>query len=164
MRFDPNTVFPIVIPLIIVAVMLRRRGRARPLKLSRLWIMPVALTAFIGMGLYFTPHRAFTPLTWAIYAAVFVAGGIAGWMRGRTVPMARDPATGEVVAESTLFAILFIVGLFAVRAVVRLVLESGEAGRFDPGTVSDGFLVFAIALICVSRLEMWLRGRRLAAA
>lgn len=164
MRFDPNTVFPILIPLIVVAVLAVRPRNAKPqhLHLDRLWIMPVLMTAFIGMGLYYQPHSPFGPGAFATFVFALALGGFAGWFRARAVPMAFDAAAGRVITTPSILAILVIVVLFAVRSVVRLVLDGpGAALHLNAGAVSDAFLLFAVGLICGGRIEMYLRGSRL---
>lgn len=160
MRFDPNVVFPVLIPLIIIGILLLRRRRAQRLRLDRLWIMPVLMSAFIGSGLYFTPHDAFGAGAYAAFAAALVAGLAAGWFRARTVPMSFDAASGQVVTEPSVLAIVVIAGLFVVRSLVRFGIANA-GWHLDAGTVSDGFLLFAVGLIAGGRIEMFVRGQRL---
>lgn len=160
MRFDPNEVFPVVIPLAIIAVLLVRQRKAQRLRIERLWIMPVLMTAFIGLGVANTPHSAFHPATYAAFAAALGLGLAAGWFRARTVPMSFDAATGSVVAEPSIVAIVVIAALFVIRSVLRMAL-SGTATGIDAGAISDGFLLFAVGLIVGGRVEMYLRGTRL---
>ncbi len=160
MRFDPNEVFPIVIPLVIIGVLALRRRKPQRIRIERLWIMPVLMTAFIGMGLYYTPHQPFHALTFAAFAAALAMGLVAGWFRARTVPMSFDAASGTVVTEPSIVAIIVIAALFAVRSLLRMAL-SGSAPGIDAGTISDGFLLFAVGLIVGGRIEMFVRGRRL---
>ncbi len=160
MRVDPNEVFPILIPLAIIAVLAVRRRKPQRIRIERLWIMPVLMTAFIGMGLYYTPHKPFHPATFAAFAAALGVGLVAGWFRARTVPMSFDAASGTVVAEPSIVAIIVIAALFAVRSALRMILN-GSAPGIDAGTISDGFLLFAVGLIVGGRIEMFVRGQRL---
>ncbi|QYE35590.1 cytochrome c biogenesis protein CcdC [Polymorphobacter sp. PAMC 29334] len=160
MHFDPNQVFPILIPLVIIGVLVIRRRKPQRIRIERLWIMPVLMTAFIGSGLYYTPHAAFHPLTYAAFAIALAVGLIAGWFRARTVPMSFDAASGTVVTEPSIVAIVVLVALFAGRSLLRMALV-GSATGIDAGTISDGFLLFAVGLIVGGRIEMFVRGQRL---
>ncbi|MGI4880095.1 MAG: CcdC protein domain-containing protein [Janthinobacterium lividum] len=160
MHFDPNQVFPIVIPLVIIGVLAVRRRKPQRIRIERLWIMPVLMAAFIGSGLYYTPHTPFHPATYAAFAVALAIGLVGGWFRARTVPMSFDAASGTVVTEPSIVAIVVLVALFAGRSLLRMAL-AGSATGIDAGTISDGFLLFAVGLIVGGRIEMFVRGQRL---
>ena len=122
--------------------------------------MPVLMTAFIGLGLANTPHAPFLAVTYVAFAAALGLGLAAGWFRARTVPMRFDAATGTVITEPSIVAIVVIATLFALRSLLRIAL-TGSATGIDAGTVSDGFLLFAVGLIAGGRIEMFVRGQRL---
>lgn len=160
MHFDPNQVFPILIPLVIIAVLAVRRRKPQRIRIERLWIMPLLMTALIGSGLYYTPHTPFHPATYAAFAIALAIGLVGGWFRARTVPMSFDAASGTVVTEPSIVAIVVLVALFAGRSLLRMAL-AGSATGIDAGTISDGFLLFAVGLIVGGRVEMFVRGQRL---
>jgi membrane protein CcdC involved in cytochrome C biogenesis len=160
MRFDPNQVFPILIPLLILGVVAMRRRKPQRIRIERLWIMPMLMTALIGTGLYYTPHSPFHPATYAAFAAALAVGLVGGWYRARTVPMSFDAASGTVVTEPSIVAIVVLVALFAGRSLLRMAL-TGSATGIDAGAISDGFLLFAVGLIVGGRIEMFVRGQRL---
>nr|WP_295662666.1 CcdC protein domain-containing protein [Polymorphobacter sp.] len=160
MTIDPRQVLPVVIPLLILGVIAIRRRKPQRIRIERLWITPVLMTALIGTGLYYTPHTPFHPATYAAFAVALAAGLVGGWFRARTVPMSFDAATGTVVTEPSIVAIIVLVALFAGRSLLRMALAGSNTG-IDAGTISDGFLLFAVGLIVGGRIEMFVRGQRL---
>ncbi len=51
MTIDPRQVLPVLIPLLILGVVAMRRRKPQRIRIERLWITPVLMTALIGMGL-----------------------------------------------------------------------------------------------------------------
>ena len=151
-----------LIPLVIVAVVLalrwRRLKRVQPLKLERLWILP-AIFMIIAAGTFVAAPPVGTGWLWC--ALALVAGAALGWQRGRTMRIAVDPATGTLNQTGSPAALLFLVALIAARSGLRY--EAGTHG-FNPLLVSGILLSLALGLIVMTRVEMFLRGRRLLAA
>jgi hypothetical protein len=136
---------------------LRFRGmtRERPLKLELLWIMPTLLiAAMVAALLQFPPHG----LEWLWLAAILAVGSAIGWWRGKLMPIAIDPETHLLNTKPSPAAILFLLGLFVVRFALRAYLESqASALHISIGLLTDGFVVLAVGLFAVSRVEMGLR-------
>jgi hypothetical protein len=93
-----------------------------------------------------------------------VAGGR---LRGRLIhrlvarqliPIAIDPETHLLNTKPSPAALLFLLGLFVVRFGLRAYLESNASTlHIGVALLTDGFVVLAVGLFGVSRLEMALR-------
>lgn len=156
-----QNLYSTLIPLVIIAIVLffrfRRMGKERPLKLERLWIVPAIYLVLTGaMFWQKAPHG----LGWLWAGLSFVAGAALGWQRGRAMRISVDPESHALNQASSPLAMLLILGLIAVRSLLR-----GAAGYegIDPFLVTDCLVAFALGLLSVTRLEMFLRGRRLLA-
>jgi len=134
---------------------MRRLNQERRLKLEFMWIMPtVMLAAMIALFMQFPPHGS----DWLWLGAVFAVGAGVGWMRGKLVPISIDPDTHLLNTKPSPAAILFLLGLFVVRFALRAYLESqASALHISIALLTDGFVVLAVGLFSVSRLEMALR-------
>jgi len=159
---SPDTYLPILLPVVVVGLVLLRNRKPRPLSLGRMWILPVVVAVLIGMGLYFTPHAPLGPGAWAGFIAAGLLGAAAGWWRGKTVRIERT-ADGRLLAQASPLGLILLLALFAARALFRLLAErQGAAWHMDAAVVTDALMIFAVTLVAVQRLEMWLRARRLA--
>lgn len=157
---SPQTVLPIVIPLAVVVLILWRNRHPRPLQPERMWIVPLLVTAMIGMGLYFTPHDPFGPAAWAGFAVALALGAATGWWRGKTVAITCNE-DGKLHAQASPLGLILIIGVLALRNAVRFMIErEGAAWHLNAAAFTDALLLFAAALVVAQRLEMWLRARR----
>ena len=135
-------------------------GGARRLRLEWLWVAPAVLTLGAGVLLaYLPPHGV---LAWLALAGVTLAGGALGWWRGTLIPVEVDRETHALNTRTSRAAILFLGAVFVLRYAVRAVLN-GESQTLHIATalITDGFVLFAAGLYGVSRLEIFLRARRL---
>ena len=134
---------------------MRRLTQERRLKLELMWIMPaIMVAATIALFLQFPPHG----MDWLWLTAVFAVGSFIGWWRGKLVPIAIDPETHLLNTKPSPAALLFLLGLFVVRFGLRAYLESNASTLHIGFTLlTDGFVVLAVGLFGVSRLEMALR-------
>ncbi len=145
-----------VLLVVIIAFRLLRMKKARPLKLERLWIVPTLYTVFaIGLFWRLPPHG----WQWATTAAALVAGGGLGWLRGSTMRIAVDPVTHDLNQRQSPAAIILIVVLIGGRFLLR---EQFAGDPTHPAAgVIDAFVAFAVGLLTLQRVEMFLRARRL---
>ncbi|HEX8238465.1 MAG TPA: CcdC protein domain-containing protein [Allosphingosinicella sp.] len=150
-----------VVIVVVMAIRFRRSGVARPLKLGRLLIIPVAYGALAAVLFVSAPP---TGSGWLLCAAALAVGAAAGWQRGRMIHIEVDSRTGTLSATQSPFAILFILVLILVRSGLRVALEGGEGGVLSAATLTDMLIAFALGLLAVQRLEMYLRAKRLLAA
>jgi NAD/NADP transhydrogenase beta subunit len=142
-----------------LAFRMRRMARARPLKLERLWIIPAMLVAIAGVTLYqLPPHPADWP--WLILALA-VGGGL-GWLRGSLMKVEIDPGTHAMNMRTSPGAMIFIVALLFMRMGLRTTLaEHAAEWRLSPALITDALLLFAVGLIVVQRVEIFIRGARM---
>lgn len=141
--------------VIVVGWQLLRLNKAKRLRLERLWIVP-ALYSVFAAGLYwYQPPQGWE---WAIAAAALAGGAGVGWLRGSTMRIAVDPVTHDLNQRQSPAAIALIAVLVLVRFAVRE--EFVDPTHINPG-ILDAFVAFAVGLLSMQRLEMFLRARRL---
>ena len=145
----------LVVFVVIFAVRGRSLMRVRPLKLERLWVVPVLYLVIVGVLFVQYPP---TPLGWLVCAGTLVLGAAAGWQRGRTMAIHVDPATGKMMQRGSIWALAIIVVLVAVKTVAQ---TEGRALHFDASLIVDGLAAFSLGLFAAQRAEMYLRAKRL---
>ena len=163
----PEKLIPLLmIPIMLVVVLLKNR-RKRVLKPQLLWIMPAIVLPLIGLGIWGTAqnpnmaHASFGPDAWAVLAIGGILGGVAGWYRGKTVTIEKEP-DGSLMAQASPLGLILLVVLFAGRSLLRDLIESHAAAwHLNVLAVTDAFLVFAMGLIVMQRVEMYIRARRI---
>jgi len=166
---SPQQYIPLlVLPIVLVLFLLKNR-RKRPLKPHLLWVMPAIVVPLIGFGLWgmsMNPriaHVPFGPGAWAILVAGAVLGGVAGWYRGKTITIEKEP-DGSLKAQASPLGLILLIGLFAFRRLLEPVIESHAAQwHLNALAVADAFLLFAMGLIVMQRVEIYLRARRVLA-
>jgi hypothetical protein len=158
---QPNGLQQYAIPLgvfaVIFALRARRMTRMRPLKIEQLWIVP-ALYLLLVVGTFIaTPPSA---TGWGVSLLALVIGGALGWQRGRMMAIHVDPETHALSQKGSAMAILF---LFAIIAIKIAAQGEGKALHFDVALVTDAALALALGMFAMTRLEMYLRAKRLLA-
>ncbi|MBE7217536.1 MAG: DUF1453 family protein [Caulobacteraceae bacterium] len=160
-----------VLPALIVVLVLglrlwrsgvfsKRGGPGRRLRLKSLWIMPAVLALGAIALLVMMPPPAFWQ--WGVLAAALAAGSALGWWRGTLIRIEVDRATHQLNTRPSPAALVLLVAIIAVRYAARFLLaEQSEALHLYTALITDGFVLFAAGLYGVSRLEMFLRARRL---
>lgn len=150
----------------IVAVVLVRflwRAKPRPLRIERMWITPSLILAgvVLSFAVQAPPHL---PLLIAEVIALAVGSGL-GWWRGATTRITIDPGSHELTSQSSAIGMALIAAVILLRIGQRDYAAShASAWKVTPIEIADVSLLFAAGLVCVQRLEMWLRVRRLLAA
>jgi len=137
-------------------------GRERPLKPSTLWVVPAVYLLVAGSMLFELPPP---PTGWALAVLGLVIGTAFGWYRGRFIHIERNAETGELRQRASPIAMLLIVALIVLKLGARAVF--GESAATQPGSallLTDPFLGFALGLLSATRLELFLRARRLLAS
>ena len=161
---EPNPLIRYAIMAVVLSVVLlirfRRMNRSRPLKVEHLWIVPTLYLVIAVLAFVTTPPDA---AGWALCAVAFVAGAALGWQRGRLMRIDVDPQSHEVTTVQSPAAFLFIVVLIAIRSGMRSAAQSGAINflHTSPNTLTDILVAFALGLLSVQRVEMFLRARRL---
>ena len=160
---QPSTVYASLLPLLIVGIVLffrfRNLGKARKLRLERLWIIPALYLAMAALLFaQMTPHG----LGWLWAGLSLAAGAAIGWQRGRAMHIAVDPDTHALNQTSSPLALLLLVALIAIRSVLRAAADlGGSSWHLDAVLITDCLVAFALGLLTLQRLEMYLRGLRL---
>jgi membrane protein CcdC involved in cytochrome C biogenesis len=101
------------------------------------------------------------PVGWvAIASAVGLAIGAAvGWQRGKMMHIHVDPDTHALNQKASPAAMFFLIALIAVRSAARGIL--GQDSGVSPAMLTDPLIAFAFGMFTLTRLEMYLRARRL---
>jgi membrane protein CcdC involved in cytochrome C biogenesis len=161
---DGQTWGPVIgIGIAAVVMMIRaRNGKAKPLSTVTMWIIPGLLLAGL-VAMTVVSHLSALDYVWVLLALSI--GAALGWQRGRMMPIHIDPETGKPLVKTSVAALVFILGLMAVRLALKQLLE-GEAGAFhiNPLMITDAFMALAVGLLGVARVEMFIRAQRLMAA
>src|SRR3954469_19099810 len=139
MRAQPS-LLSYLIPLVIIGIVLffrlRAMGKARPLRLERLWIVPVLYFAVaILLFAQMTPHG----LGWLWAGLAFAAGGAIGWYRGSAMRISVPPQPHPLTQTSSPLALLLILALVGIRFAIR-----AGAGNQDIALVTDCLVAFAL--------------------
>ena len=147
-----------VVLAIIMAFRWRRMRRSSPLKLERLWIIPALYSTFAAAMFWFLPPHGWQ---WSWAAGALLLGGGVGWLRGKAMRIEIDPVTHDLNQRQSPAALLIIVGLVLLRFAARSVFGmDGDINHVSHGLV-DAFIAFAVGLLSLQRLEMYLRAKRL---
>jgi hypothetical protein len=141
--------------MLAVIMFFRSMSRARPLRLETLWIVP-ALIALITALVFYQSMPA--GIQWLYVGLALAAGAALGWRRGALMRISVDPETHALNQQASPMAILVILVLMVVRQGMRM--EASTMG-VNIAFLSDLLVVFALGLLATTRLEMFLRARRL---
>jgi len=152
---------PGMIILTVLFFRLRSVGKARRLRLERLWIMPAFYAAIVGFVFWSAPPHGMTWL-WCL-VALGVGAGL-GWWRGKLMRVAVDAETHKLSQTVSPAALLFIVALIAIRSASRaMAIEMAGPGHAGLMAATDILMAFALGFIAFQRVEIFLRARRMLA-
>lgn len=157
---QPLMTLIVIVLLLLLYWRLRRMLRPARLKLGRLWIRPAILLVLAGLALL-APHRGAPRLTGAEWGGLAVAallGMAAGWWMGRNMAIEVHPDDGTLMTRGNVAAIMVIVALVLVKLGMRPLLAM-EGGHLDVLLITDGLIVFSVALFTARSAEMFLRAR-----
>jgi hypothetical protein len=150
---------PFVIIAVVLALRFRSMSRERPLKLGTLWVVPVV---YLLLVVSLTPP----PFGWGLLLLGLLIGVAIGWHRGKLIRIAHDPKTGELSQRASPLAMLLLAALVVLKLGARAIF--GDTAATQPGSsamlLTDAFLGFALGLLSATRLELYLRARRLLAS
>lgn len=149
-------VIPVVIIAIVLAFRLRGMRRTRRLRLETLWIAPALYALILGAAVYNAPSH--DPLRWLWLVLAGGIGCVIGWQRGKLMRITVDPDTHALNQQASPAALLFILALIVVRRGLGY-----EAARFgiDVLKLTGIMLAFVFGVLVATRVEMFLRARRL---
>jgi len=158
---QPNGILQYLIPIalfgVIFALRARRMSQMRPLKLEMLWVVPAMYVAIVAANFIAKPPTA---MAWIASLVALVAGAAVGWQRGRLMQIHVDPETHALNQKGSPWAILFLLAIFGIKFALQ---GEGHALGFDVMLVTDAALAFALGMFATTRLEMYLRAKRLLA-
>lgn len=149
-----------VVMIVVLTLRLRGMRKMKRLRLETLWIVPALYLLFAGIMFYEFPP---TGVAWAVCAVALIVGVAIGWQRGKLMHIHVDPETHMLNQKGSPAAMLFIVALIAIRFGAKTVLaEGGGYGfHFNAMVVTDVLIALALGLFSATRLEMFLRARRM---
>jgi membrane protein CcdC involved in cytochrome C biogenesis len=142
--------------VIVIALRLRRMGRMRRLNLGSLWIVP-AIYLLIAAALFLV-HPP-TPFVVILSLVALGTGGVVGWMRGKMMHIHVDPESHALNQKASPMALFFLLALIVVRTGARTIL--GQQGGLSPGMITDPLIAFALGMLTLTRVEMYIRAKRL---
>ena len=152
------TSFAITIGILVIAMgwRLRRMGRVRPLKLGSLWVVPAIY--FVVAAAMFVQLPPTYPVALASVVGLLVGAAI-GWQRGKMMHIHVDPETHSLNQKASPAAMFFLFGLIIIRTLARTIL--GHTGSVSPAMLTDPLIAFALGMFALTRLEMYIRAKRL---
>jgi Protein of unknown function (DUF1453) len=152
------TLLPILFIGLVLFLRIRRMRGTRRLRLETLWIIPAIFLLLAVLVLYETPPHG---IGWIVAAAALIGGGFLGWHRGRSMRISVDPASGTLNQTASPLTFILLIGLIAIRFGVRYWAAYGGAAPASVTLITDAFVLLALGIFSVQRLEMFLRARRL---
>jgi hypothetical protein len=154
------TLLPFVIIAVVVALRFRSMSKERPLKLGTLWVVPVIYLLLVG-SMVFTLKPP--PMGWGLMLVGLGIGAALGWHRGKLIRIQRNPDNDELTQKASPLAMLLLLALVVLKLGARSIF--GDMAATQPGSsamlLTDAFLGFALGLLSATRLELYLRARRL---
>jgi hypothetical protein len=148
-----------VLLIVVLYFRMRRLSKPRRLRIGTLWIIP-ALFLLITVGNFVGYPPSAGDIPWLVVA--FALGAVLGWQRGKLMKIWVAPEGGELMMQGSPWAIIFLVVLILLRMLLRggLALEA-DSWAISPALINDGFVIFALGLFGVMRVEMALRAVKL---
>lgn len=142
--------------LVVMALRMRSMSKMRPLKLGSLWVVPAIYLAVAVLMFVQLP-----PTGWVAIAsgAGLLIGAAVGWQRGKMMHIHVDPETHALNQKASPAAMFFLIALIVVRAGARSLL--GQTSGVSPAMLTDPLIAFALSMFSLTRLEMYLRAKRL---
>ena len=156
---QPNGLVQYIIPIAVIAIVFafraRRLTRMRPLKLGQLWIVPAIYLAIVAANFIAMPPGR---NAWIASAVALIVGAAIGWQRGRMMQIHVDPQTHALSQKGSPLAILFLLGIILIKVAAQ---DTGRALGFDFAMVTDAALALALGMFAMTRVEMYLRAKRM---
>ena len=144
------------IVLIVLALRMRRMGQMRPLKLETLWVVPALYLLVAALMFWSLPPTGWVGIACVVALAI---GAAVGWQRGKMMHIHVDPDTHALNQKASPAAMFFLIALIVVRSGARTVL--GQSSGVSPAMLTDPLVAFALGMFALTRMEMYLRGKRL---
>jgi membrane protein CcdC involved in cytochrome C biogenesis len=150
--------YAITIGIIVVfmALRMRRMSAMRPLKLGGLWVVPALYLVVAALMFVQLPPTGWVAIASA--AGLLIGAGV-GWQRGKLMHIHVDPETHALNQKASPAAMFFLIALVVVRMGAKSVL--GQQGGVSPAMLTDPLIAFALGVLTLQRVEMYLRAKRL---
>ena len=149
-------ILPIAIIVVVMALRMRRMGQMRPLKLETLWVVPVLYLAVAAMMFWSLPPKGWVGIACIV---ALLLGAAVGWQRGTMMEIHVDPETHALNQKPSPAAMFFLIALIVVRSGARSLL--GRTSGVSPAMLTDPVIAFALGMFTLTRIEMYLRAKRL---
>lgn len=158
-----TALLPFVTIAVVLALRMRSMSRERPLKLGTLWLVPAIYVLLVGSMLVTLPP---SPAGWGLVILGILIGAVLGWHRGKLIRITRNDETGELSQKASPLAMLLLLALIVLKFGARAIFGDTAAGHPGSGAMllTDAFIGFALGLLSATRLELYLRARRILAA
>jgi hypothetical protein len=158
-----TALLPFVIIAVVLALRFRSMSRERPLNVSTLWVVPVVYLLLVGSMLLALPPA---PTGWGLVAGGIILGAVVGWHRGKMIRIDRNAETGKLSQRASPLAMLLLGALVVLKLGARAIFGDSAAAHPSSGAMllTDAFIGFALGLLSATRLELYLRARRILAA
>jgi membrane protein CcdC involved in cytochrome C biogenesis len=147
---------PIGIIVVFMALRMRRMSAMRPLKLGGLWVVPALYLVVAALMFVQLPPTGWVAIASA--AGLLIGAGV-GWQRGKLMHIHVDPETHALNQKASPAAMFFLIALVVVRMGAKSVL--GQQGGVSPAMLTDPLIAFALGVLTLQRVEMYLRAKRL---
>ena len=165
----PERFIPLIIIAAVAVMILLRNRQPRTLRPGQMWIMPTIVGALLLFGLWgvrqaptadLSPYGA---VDWAMIAGGALLGLAFGWWRGKMILIEKLP-DGVLKAQASPIGLIFILILIAGRSAARPYIEA-HAGTWHMNVtaIEQAFMVMALGLIVLQRVEIYMRARRIQA-
>lgn len=138
-------------------------SKERPLKIQTLWVVPVVYLLLVAWMLFALPP---TLGGWGLLLAGLLIGAALGWHRGKLIRIDRDQETGELRQKASPLAMILLLALIVLKLGARGIFGETAPGHPASGAMllTDAFIGFALGLLSATRLELYLRARKILAA
>jgi len=150
----------IAVPIIILGLVMFRRirsmGQLRPLKLETLWVVPTIYLVLAGLLFWQIPPKGWIAIASIIALAI---GAAVGWQRGTMMHIHVDPETHALNQKASPAAMIFLIALVVVRSGAKTLL--GETHAVSAAMLTDPLIAFALGMLTLTRVEMYLRAKRM---
>ena len=104
-------------------------------------------------------------LDWLSLILALAVGAGLGWVRGSTMHITVDPQTHALNMRASPAAMILLAALVVLRLGLRsLLVGNATVLHLSAALITDLFLMFAVGLLSVQRIEMAIRARKLLAA
>jgi membrane protein CcdC involved in cytochrome C biogenesis len=147
---------PVAIFVVVIAIRMRSMGQMRPLKLETLWVVPAMYLVAAALMFWSLPPKGAVAIASAVGLLI---GAAVGWQRGKMMHIHVDPETHALNQKASPAAVFFLIALIVVRSGARTLLAG--SGGISPAMLTDPLIAFALGMFTLTRVEMYLRAKRL---